>query len=130
MVVATLIPLSMLAACDGEKEPAKPPAQLMYRAGDGQSSLMDRTSGTFEVHAGCLFLVTDKGKRYLPVFPREITRWDGDTLVMGSGRMHLDQPITAGGGAVDAVSAAVFKRPAKCPAKTPVWILDAATHAK
>lgn len=115
---------------DGGNGSVAGPAELVYRAGNGQSSLMAHVNGAFTIKHGCLLLVADSGKRYVPVFPRANTRWDGDALVIGSQHIELGQSVRAGGGGVDATSASGFGRPAACPMATPVWILDAGTRAR
>ena len=53
--------------------------------------------GTLIVHNGCVVL-DDGVERWVPVFPAEATRWDGDVLMSRSLRLEFDTEMMLGGG--------------------------------
>lgn len=118
--VAGIVAASVVASCSSE-----PPAELVLYGGDGQSSLMDNVDSHFAIENGCLYLIEDAApnRRFIPSFPAEVTKWDGDKIVVGETTVKLGQPVTANGGAI---AREHFESPSACDSKlTPGWRVSA-----
>jgi hypothetical protein len=111
LFAAVLVPL---AACSQPDEGATADAQrggpsehLGYYAAKARSDEYPTPDtgdvGVFRVERGCLIFVSERGERYLPVFPID-TRFEaivpGDPFAILTGQeIHVERPYTVKGGA-------------------------------
>lgn len=61
----------------------------------GMGALM---SGDLVVVDRCLYLVSEFGVNWLPVFPADSASWERDTLVLRGQRFGIGEPVSVGGG--------------------------------
>lgn len=72
-----------------------PVAFVAERADEGMDALL---TGSVDVSDACLTIVDELGQRWLPVFQRPRTTWDGEGLTYGGERYTDGSRISLGGG--------------------------------